>query len=455
MNGVEKSVIDFLVVCEELFSHMTEMMVDEEKKYPIESHVKSGTKIKVTKTDHNMITGKFNLKVLSKVNDVRREIFKYHDAEGLKRFKELTSEDVLSKCFDEKDTVKASTKWLKELKNILHRSFKKVRIGSKKNPKSDSVELLKTKYKLINELETVEGELKDENKKSSESMKKKHNLEDKIDDIDRMLAEKNAEKQATTITEHFNELTGDDGELSTLKMWNLKKKLSSQNNEVPMAMQDDAGNLITGKMSLRKLYQTTYQDRLSDKPIQDGWEDIKELKDFLFRNRLKLSSEIISKDWDISQIKEVCSKLKSGKARDRDDLIYELFNPAVCGDDMSLSLEKMFNRIKKNLGIPQFLQKVAITSLYKNKGSKSDFSNQRGVFNVSKVRSILDKMVYGDVYEIIDQELSYSNIGGRKGRNIRDHLFVVYAVINDVINGLSPPIDIQSISSVERLVLNH
>ena len=96
-------------------------------------------------------------------------------------------------------------------------------------------------------------------------------------------------------------------------------------------------------------------------------------------------------------------------------MIYELFNPAVCGDDMSLSLEKMFNRIKKELGIPQFLQKVAITSLYKNKGSKSDFSNQRGVFNVSKVRSILDKMVYGDVYEIIDQELSYSNIGGQKG----------------------------------------
>ena len=67
---------------------------------------------------------------------------------------------------------------------------------------------------------------------------------------------------------------------------------------------------------------------------------------------------------------------------------------------------------------------------YKNKGIKSDFSNQRGVFNVSKVRSILDKVLYDDVYQTIDDELSYSNIGGRKGRNIRDHLFVIYAVIN-------------------------
>ena len=102
---------------------------------------------------------------------------------------------------------------------------------------------------------------------------------------------------------------------------------------------------------------------------------------------------------------------------------------------MSRSLQKMFNGIKNNLKVPHFMKKVAITSLYKNKGSKSDFSNQRGIFNVSKVRSILDKILYQDVYETIDQEPTYSNIGTRKGCNIRDHLFVVYAIINDVING--------------------
>ena len=125
--------------------------------------------------------------------------------------------------------------------------------------------------------------------------------------------------------------------------------------------------------------------------------------------------------------------------------MFELFNPSVCGDDMILSLEKMFNGIKNNLDIPQFMQRVAITSLYKLKGSKSDFSNQRGVFNVSKVRSLLDKLLYEDEYDTIDEELSDCNIGGRRGRNIRDHLFVVYAVINDVINGTAPPIDIQTL----------
>ena len=212
-----------------------------------------------------------------------------------------------------------------------------------------------------------------------------------------------------------------------------------------MAMKDVAGNLISGKSSLRKLYQTTYQERLSHKPIQEGWEEIQILKEKLFEDRIQLSSQNKSEDWDLDKILKICKKLKSDKARDRDDLIYELFKPEFAGEDLILSLKYLFNGVKTKLSIQDFLQKMAITSLYKNKGIKKDFSNQRGVFNVSKVRSILDKVLYDDVYQTIDDELSYSNIGGRKGRNIRDHLFVIYAVINDVINGSSPPVDIQSI----------
>jgi hypothetical protein len=58
--------------------------------------------------------------------------------------------------------------------------------------------------------------------------------------------------------------------------------------------------------------------------------------------------------------------------------------------------------------------------------------NDRDVFNVVKVRSILDKLIYNDTYDVINQSMSGSNIGARKNENIRDHLFVINAVINDV-----------------------
>ena len=57
----------------------------------------------------------------------------------------------------------------------------------------------------------------------------------------------------------------------------------------------------------------------------------------------------------------------------------------------------------------------------------------------------MDKMIYEDCYPIIDEELSCSNIGGRKGRNIRDHLFVLYSVMNEVRSGKCESIDKPSI----------
>ena len=178
-------------------------------------------------------------------------------------------------------------------------------------------------------------------------MKKKHELEDKIEEVETVIAESSAEKYAEIIMEHFRDLSGEDGELLVTKMWSLKKKLFHQNAEVPMAMKDKAGNLISGKNSLKSLYQTTYEERLAHKPIEEGWEDIQTLKENLFEERIKFSSENKSEDWDGNKVLKICKKLKSGKARDRDDLIYELFKPDLAGENMILSLKCMFNGIKE------------------------------------------------------------------------------------------------------------
>ena len=66
----------------------------------------------------------------------------------------------------------------------------------------------------------------------------------------------------------------------------------------------------------------------------------------------------------------------------------------------------------------------------KNRGLKTDLNSDRGVFNVMTVRSIIDNLMYNDYYEIIDNNMSDSNVGGRKQRNIRDNLFIVYGIIN-------------------------
>ena len=48
------------------------------------------------------------------------------------------------------------------------------------------------------------------------------------------------------------------------------------------------------------------------------------------------------------------------------------------------------------------------------------------------LRSIIDKLIYNDEYKIIDEHLTDSNVGARKNRNIRDNIFVISAILNDI-----------------------
>ena len=58
------------------------------------------------------------------------------------------------------------------------------------------------------------------------------------------------------------------------------------------------------------------------------------------------------------------------------------------------------------------------------------------------LRSVLDRLMYNDMYSTIDQNLTDGNIGARKNRNIRDNIFFLGAVLNSVKHGKETPIQI-------------
>ena len=63
-----------------------------------------------------------------------------------------------------------------------------------------------------------------------------------------------------------------------------------------------------------------------------------------------------------------------------------------------------------------------IVSIYKGKGSKMELENERGIFIVNIFRSIMMKIVYNDKYSIVDGNMSDSNVGARRAKNIRNHI---------------------------------
>ena len=110
---------------------------------------------------------------------------------------------------------------------------------------------------------------------------------------------------------------------------------------------------------------------------------------------------------------------------------------------MKEALLCLFNGCKDNQRIPYFMSYSNITSLYKKKGSRLLLENDRGIFIQNVFKKILDKLIYSENVESIDANMSDSNIGARKGRNIKDHLFILYAVINSVVRGEEDSIDVQ------------
>ena len=107
--------------------------------------------------------------------------------------------------------------------------------------------------------------------------------------------------------------------------------------------------------------------------------------------------------------------------------------PEMIGSDPLKSLLILCNEIKSQQKIPQFMKFTDITSFYKQKGDRKSLGNDRGIFGVMKLRSILDKLSYNDYYKIVDSNMSDSNVGGRSNRNISDNLFVVYAIRNEAL----------------------
>ena len=426
VNQVEESVIDFFIVCPRFFKLIMKMKIDEERKFALTKYsTKVGNK-KITESDHNLLILQVNVSWDSKEKTNSREIvFNFKNKENFKKYEEATDNNhEIRDCFenDIESVENLSRRWLKIFNSILFNCFDRVRIGKRK--------INQTLQSLFSKKEKLQGEIAQlqANDKTDES----ENALDELEIVQEGIAEIVAQKNVETVKEYF--LDDDDGMegFTQQKTWLLKKKLSPKNKiDPPAAKKDKLGNLVTSKTLLEQLYLDTYVDRLKPNEVEEGYDELLELKDYLFEQRIELAKQKVSNDWTAQDLDKVLKSLKDGKAKDAHGHTYELFKHV--GKDLKHSILKLFNLIKKEQVYPSILQPSNISSFWKLKGEKSDLNNDRGVFNVVKLRSILDKLIYNDIYEQVDESMSCSNIGARKNRNIRDHLFVVNAIVNDVV----------------------
>ena len=107
--------------------------------------------------------------------------------------------------------------------------------------------------------------------------------------------------------------------------------------------------------------------------------------------QIKLSKAEVTEPWTIEDMDQAIKDLDDGKSRDALGHANELIKCA--GSDFKLAILKIMNRMKREHVFPEALEVCNISSLYKHKGSHQDFDNYRGVFRVTVLRSILDRLI--------------------------------------------------------------
>ena len=421
----EESVIDFVIACEEMADMIEHVEIDEDKKYVLARYTKTKKGYKTQESDHNTIITSLKANWYKDKVEKRKESYNYKKKESLIKFQKLTSEGrFLSEVFDnENKDIEVTTKqFLKRLKYCITQCFDKIRV---KGPRVD---------KKLEELFDKRRRLK--TKDDETSIKE-------LEEVEELLAERCAEQNLKIVEEAFEELSCEDGGVNVNKMWKMKKKLKGVYCEPPTAIMDKHGNLITDSKGIEKVVIERYKERLSPLPIKPELQLHKEQREDLCNQRLQQAQKNKTPDWTEKELERVLKQLKTHKSKDPLDMPNELFKPENIGSDLKIAVLKLMNRMKKQQKVPSHLKYCNITSLYKNKGSKKDFENYRGIFRVVTLRSIMDKLIYNDLYPVIDAQLTDSNVGARQNRNIRDNIFVINAVTHEVIKKKKEGVDIQ------------
>ena len=427
-RGLEESVLDVFITCDKILPYVVKMKVDEKRESAL-TNFKAVNQIgREIETDHNPIILELKLE-FSAIKPERIEMFQFKDEVAQGVFKRLTTDtNEFTDCFkNDLEFEVQATNWRKMLNNFFHKAFKKVRITNKPIKKqSEVLKLIERRKVLKKKVDRSESE------------------EEEIDRIETEIADKCQEFNRKRLIDNFSDLGGKDGNLQYQGIWNIKKKLFPKvKPSLPVGKKNLKDQLITNPEELKKLYLESFKYRLRHRPVQPGFEELLEDQEELFKLRLDLSKKVKTKEWSMNDLDKALKGLKTGKCRDPDGLIRELFKEEVIGEDLKKSMLVLFNKIKRTRKFPSFMRKINITTIFKGRGEVTDIESDRGIFLVSLFRTIMMKMIYQEYYQVIENSMSDSNIGARKNKNIRNHIFIVNSIIHDVLSKKgNKPIDI-------------
>lgn len=125
----------------------------------------------------------------------------------------------------------------------------------------------------------------------------------------------------------------------------------------------------------------------------------------------------------IDEIKKAIHQTNSGRASGKDGIPAEIYKAA--GPNALEAFHDVLLSIWEEEEMPDDFRDALIVSLYKNKGSKSDCGNYRGISLLSIAGKIFARVILNRLITVSEQNLPEAQCGFRPGRSTVDMIFAM------------------------------
>ena len=468
-NKLEESILDYFIVCSSVLPYISQMVIDDKKQHILTNYHQVKKNGKATDSDHFTQYMDLDLEFLNE-KPIRQEIFNFKNEKSQKQFKTLTSETTqFTDCFlGDAPLLEKIDKWRSVLKLSCEKSFKKIRIKKARTEKiSAELRILINKRnglikrkkecekcdyqsselgivrKHTREKHTIEGKIKCENcgkgftteENIKEHIQIEHAISKKLDaeieEISNHISDQEAKENKEKVFKQFSYYNENPEKIDIQKMWKMLKNVCPKlKPTLPCAKRNFKGKIITSQNDIKALLAEEYKNRLRTRPMKSDYESVENRRKEIFELKMKLSKLHKSKEWSENDLDIALGDLKNNKSRDFEDYANELFKKETIGTNLKKSLLIMFNSLKRENLIPKFMNYANVTTVPKS-GSRLELKNERGIFRVEILRSILMRLIYNSKYYDIDGNISDCQMGARKGKGCRTNIWILNGIIHE------------------------
>ena len=473
-DRIEEGVLDVVIISEDLIKNVKKMKIDEAREHPLTTHRKKKQKVNDGDTDHFTIEVDMNLKIPEVKNNIK--MFNFKDDEAMIKFKEMTTDTSdLTECFVGEESLNYKIhKWKNTLRLMMSKCFKTLKIKRKmiKKPKQSNLLRKRNMKKIdLNQIMSkcsncFEDENSDKNaimkeavseativnsiqdaqtiscqkcgkdikeKLSKTHIEKVHEVENELKELNNQITEVSMKETEDNFKKlHAKYKNGANESIDLKAIWKEFNGVVNNNKKAAnTAKINHKGKLLTDINSINEALAKEMSGRMRKRPVNLKAKALEELDMALSNKVLEDAAKRKTPDWKIEDLRRVLKNLKTSKARDAEGLSNHIFKYDNIGSNLEQSMLMMFNMMKSEGYVPMFMNRVNVACVPK-KGSRLVLKNDRGIYLVSKIRSILMRMIYNSNYDVMDSNMTDKNVGSRKGLSSLNNIFIICSIINDI-----------------------